>query len=95
MRALTGTWIERAACLDVDPELFFPVSPARRGAAETERAKAVCGGCAVREPCLAFALDTGQAHGVWGGTDPGQRRAIARRRARRRTGPSTPRRSAR
>ncbi|WP_157252794.1 WhiB family transcriptional regulator [Nonomuraea typhae] len=96
MRALTGIWIEQAACLDVDPEGFFPISPNGQGTAETERAKAVCGGCPAREPCLTFALHTGQAHGVWGGTDPAQRRTITLRQARRRrTAPSTPRRPGR
>ena len=33
-------WHERANCLGVDPDLFFP----ERGAS-TREAKAVCGGC--------------------------------------------------
>lgn len=93
----THNWIERGACLEADPELFFPISPDGQGAAETEQAKAVCGRCTVRDHCLAYALDTHQLHGVWGGTDPAQRRTITRRGARRRrTGaPVTPRRTGR
>ena len=34
-------WQERANCLGVDPDLFFP----ERGAS-TKEAKSVCGGCA-------------------------------------------------
>ncbi|MEV4178165.1 WhiB family transcriptional regulator [Nonomuraea sp. NPDC049709] len=43
---------------------------------QVERAKRVCDGCPVREPCLNYALNTSQAYGVWGGTDPAQRREL-------------------
>ncbi|MFI6595958.1 WhiB family transcriptional regulator [Nonomuraea sp. NPDC050536] len=72
-------WTEQAACLSVDPELFFPISGSGPGQAQIRQAKAVCGRCHVREPCLAYALDTQQPHGVWGGTDPLQRTAITHR----------------
>ncbi|CAM5664246.1 Transcriptional regulator WhiB [Streptomyces glaucescens] len=42
--------------------------------------------CPVREPCLEFALDTGQTLGVWGGTGEAERRALQRRRKARHTG---------
>ncbi|WP_214322809.1 WhiB family transcriptional regulator [Nonomuraea sediminis] len=71
----THEWTERAACLDTDPELFFPISAEGPSSQQFSRAKAVCGRCQVREQCLAYALETRQAHGVWGGTDPHQRRA--------------------
>ncbi|WP_157548886.1 WhiB family transcriptional regulator [Nonomuraea candida] len=70
-------WTRRAACLDLDPELFFPISMEGPSHSQVERAKRVCGDCPVREPCLRYALDTGQAYGVWGGTDPAQRRELA------------------
>ncbi|NUP00282.1 MAG: WhiB family transcriptional regulator, partial [Nonomuraea sp.] len=70
-------WSRRAACLDLDPELFFPISLEGPGRSQVEQAKQVCGRCPVREPCLAYALDTNQADGVWGGTDPGQRRELS------------------
>ncbi|MEV1242160.1 WhiB family transcriptional regulator [Nonomuraea sp. NPDC049750] len=69
-------WSHKAACLVEDPELFFPISPEGLGHAEAERAKVICRDCPVREPCLDYALSTGQAYGVWGGTDPSQRREI-------------------
>ena len=69
-------WSHKAACLVVDPELFFPISPEGLGHAQVERAKVVCRDCPVREPCLDYALSTGQAYGVWGGTDPSQRREL-------------------
>jgi WhiB family redox-sensing transcriptional regulator len=73
---MTIDWSHKAACLVVDPELFFPISPEGLGHAEAERAKVVCRDCPVREPCLDYALSTGQAYGVWGGTDPSERREI-------------------
>jgi WhiB family redox-sensing transcriptional regulator len=75
-------WIQRASCLEEDPDLFFPVGTTGPAVDQTARAKAVCGGCVVRLECLAWALDTAQDAGVWGGLDEEERREI--RRARRR-----------
>jgi WhiB family redox-sensing transcriptional regulator len=75
-------WIDRAACLDEDPDLFCPIGTTGPAVTQVARAKAVCQGCEVREPCLAWALDTAQDAGVWGGLDEEERREI--RRARRR-----------
>ena len=69
-----GDWRQRAACLPVDPDLFFPVSAEGRSLEQVARAKAVCARCRVRRECLAFALGTGQAHGVWGGLSEQERR---------------------
>jgi WhiB family transcriptional regulator, redox-sensing transcriptional regulator len=66
-------WWRAAACQEVDPELFFPVTPQGPGAAEIARAKEVCATCWVRRQCLQYALATHQAHGVWGGMDEGER----------------------
>ena len=38
--------------------------------------------CEVREQCLAWALEAGQDHGVWGGLSEDERRALKRRNAR-------------
>lgn len=69
-------WSRRAACLELDPELFFPISHQGPGQDQVERAKSVCRGCPVREPCLQYAIDSRQTHGIWGGTDPDQRRTL-------------------
>jgi WhiB family transcriptional regulator, redox-sensing transcriptional regulator len=66
-------WRDHATCRSVDPELFFPVSPAGLSLDQTERAKAVCAVCPVRPECLQFALATRQAHGVWGGMSEQER----------------------
>ena len=56
------TWMDHAACLGMDPELFHP----RRGES-TKPAKAVCATCPVQTDCLQWALKTRQHWGVWGG----------------------------
>ncbi len=71
-------WWRSAACLEADPELFFPVAAHGPGARELARAKAVCSACLVRRQCLQYALATHQ-HGVWGGTSEDERQARARR----------------
>jgi WhiB family redox-sensing transcriptional regulator len=65
----------QAACRDVDPELFFPLGSGPQAWNQVRLAKSVCDRCPVREPCLDWALSTGQREGVWGGQDPDQRRA--------------------
>lgn len=39
-------------------------------------AKAICRECPVQEACLIYALDAGEAFGIWGGLDPDQRRSL-------------------
>ncbi|MDT0542716.1 MULTISPECIES: WhiB family transcriptional regulator [Streptomyces] len=77
-------WWRHAACVDEDPELFFPVGVAGPAAQEQRaRAKWICGRCPVIDECREYALDAGVTHGVWGGTSEEERRAL-RVRARRR-----------
>jgi WhiB family redox-sensing transcriptional regulator len=71
-------WAEQAACQFEEPELFFPVSEVGPGARQVAQAKAVCARCPVRDECLAFALDHGLDHGVFGGTTPDERRQLAK-----------------
>ncbi|MCI6585058.1 MAG: WhiB family transcriptional regulator [Mobiluncus porci] len=77
-------WRDQAACLTVDPELFFPVGNTGPALAQIEEAKAVCATCAVTEICLKWALDNNQDSGVWGGTSEDERRSLKRRNARQR-----------
>ena len=71
-------WREAAACCQADPELFFPIGSAGTGAAEIQRAKAICAGCPVQRPCLIYALATSQEFGIWGGRDENERRLLRR-----------------
>jgi WhiB family redox-sensing transcriptional regulator len=69
----------KPACLEEDPELFFPVGD--RGAAldQIAEAKAVCSICPVMQECRDRALATREEFGIWGGLTERQRRAIHRR----------------
>src|SRR6478752_4143578 len=75
-------WRDKAACLTVDPELFFPVGNTGPAVDQIEKAKSVCARCNVTEICLQYALETGQDSGVWGGLSEDERRALKRRAAR-------------
>ena len=77
-------WRHKAACLNEDPELFFPIGSSSAALNQTEHAKAVCRTCDVIETCLKWALDTNQDAGVWGGLGEEERRVIRRRALRRR-----------
>ncbi len=75
-------WRHRAACREEDPELFFPIGTTGPAFDQTEQAKAVCRSCSVTDSCLAWAMETGQDSGVWGGLSEDERRALKRRNAR-------------
>ena len=62
-------WMGYARCVEVDPELHFPDK-----GHSTAPAKRVCMACEVRAECLAYALEHGERHGVWGGLSYPQRR---------------------
>jgi hypothetical protein len=76
----TGSrWRERAACRDVDPELFFPTAKPGTPAHDRQAApaKKVCRRCPVREQCLTDALAR-LPHGVAGGLTEHEREQIRR-----------------
>ena len=75
-------WRHRAACLNEDPELFFPVGNTGPAIMQIAEAKKVCAVCDVRAECLQWALEAGQDHGVWGGMSEDERRAMKRRASR-------------
>jgi len=70
-------WRARAACRDVDPELFFPLGTSDANLVQIDAAKQICRTCPVCEPCLRWALDSGDT-GVWGGTTEHERRSRRR-----------------
>ena len=78
------SWREHAACKNMGSELFV-IAPSGRALTKEElrrirAAKAICSTCAVRDPCLAFALRMGERYGVWGGEYLSERRTAALRR---------------
>ena len=76
------TWRDRAACLDENPELFFPIGNADPAFHQLEQARVVCGRCEVVQTCLSWAIDSRQDAGVWGGLSEDERHALKRRNAR-------------
>jgi WhiB family redox-sensing transcriptional regulator len=72
-------WRMLAACLDEDPELFFPTGTTLSAKMQAAVAREVCTQCMVRDECRDWALDTRQDHGVWGGLDEFERSSLLRR----------------
>lgn len=70
---LTPDWRASAPCKD-EPDAMYPSSHP----AEIEYAKAFCRPCPVIDRCRAWALDTRELLGVWGGLDEEERRDIFR-----------------
>ncbi len=77
-------WRHSAACRDEEPELFFPIGNTGPALQQIDEAKRVCQSCDVIEPCLNWAIESGQDAGVWGGMSEDERRSLKRRRARER-----------
>jgi len=78
------TSLADAACKGADPDLFFgPFTEfvSARQKREVE-AKAICARCPVRDACLAYALDSREMFGIWGGLNEDERRALLRQRRR-------------
>ncbi|MET7699655.1 WhiB family transcriptional regulator [Streptomyces sp. NPDC005485] len=71
-------WLRRAACAEMDPELFFPVGTTGPALRDEREAKQICARCPVVGECLDWALTSGQAFGVWGGTCEEERSAMRR-----------------
>lgn len=69
----SDAWQDDAACLEVDPMVFF-----RR---DTTEAKTYCARCPVRVECLEAAIVGGDRFGVRGGLSERERRRLLRRRA--------------
>lgn len=71
--------MSRAACGDLDPELFYP--PFTRSGVDWSAPRRVCGRCQVAMRCLLWALDGEPLprYGMWGGLTPQERESLAER----------------
>jgi len=79
-------WQYRASCRGEDAEMFFAPNYFERKDekdAREVRAKAICADCPVRVECLEYALRSREPHGIWGGLNELERRALIRQRERR------------
>lgn len=67
---------KEGACLDSDPDLFFPDGEGELTIFESNReAKKICAGCPVALLCLDYAVATGQ-YGTWGGATMRERKHL-------------------
>lgn len=64
-------WMDKASCLGLDANLFFPL----QGRADcVKEAKKVCAACPARNKCLEWANINQIAYGVWGGLTVSERK---------------------
>jgi WhiB family redox-sensing transcriptional regulator len=69
------SWMANGNCAQEPPSTFFPSD-----GVGVEVARRICATCAVKEPCLEYALRNRIDHGVWGGCSERERRRILKRR---------------
>lgn len=88
-RAVDWSWMPKAACHDINRDVFFVApmsanSTARTAESSERKQRAVaeryCAGCPVAEECLEYALATKSQDGVWGGKTERERKTILRER---------------
>lgn len=78
------SWQNRGACRGPHATVFFPPPQFERKADRAEReerARHICSDCPVSDECLEYALEIREPHGIWGGLNETERRAILERRA--------------
>lgn len=82
--ALDEPWRDQAACIDADPDIFFPPDNGTPGPLQTgyyREARTYCDRCEVRQECLNYAIANNEKYGLWGGHTPKQRQQLRRRRS--------------
>ena len=76
-------WQVKAACRGPQAAVFFPPSTFERKDEKLDRerrAKAICATCAVRQPCLDYAMRIREPHGIWGGLSESERKRVLEKR---------------
>ena len=74
-----NSWQMKAACRGPQAAVFFPPPQFERKDEKLERearAKEICATCSVKEPCLDYAVSIREPHGIWGGLNESERKAI-------------------
>ena len=64
---------DQSNCKGVDPTIFFPEQYK-----PNNEAKSICDGCSIAKLCLEYAIDGKEKYGIWGGTNPAERRKIVK-----------------
>ena len=75
-------WRHRSACLDEDPELFFPIGNTGPAILQIEEAKQVCDAATCANSASPGPWRPGRTTVCWGGLSEDERRALKRRNAR-------------
>lgn len=73
-------WTETVACRGPQSQLFFgpnQFEPKRERLEREEAAKELCQQCPAMVACRAYALETSEPFGIWGGLTEGERRAMS------------------
>lgn len=66
-------WMQDAACVEVDPDLFFPKPGDQKAIKDAQK---VCKSCTVLDDCAVFALRERPRHGIWAGMSRHTRDAL-------------------
>lgn len=66
-------WRDRASCIGLDVNDFFPEGQGQSVPSEVRR---VCAACPSLQACLDHALSFPERHGIFGGTSPAERRHL-------------------
>jgi WhiB family redox-sensing transcriptional regulator len=72
-------WQLRAACRGPQSSVFFPPGTFERKdekLAREARAKEICRTCPSKRPCLDYAISIREPHGIWGGLNEAERKAL-------------------
>ena len=75
-------WQAKASCRGPQAAVFFPPTHTERKderAEREDRAKQICAACGVRKPCLDYALQIREPHGIWGGLNESERKGLLNR----------------
>ncbi len=74
-----NSWQMKAACRGPQAAVFFPPPQFERKDEKLDRearAKEICATCSVKEPCLDYAVSIREPHGIWGGLNESERKAL-------------------
>ncbi len=72
-KATSMDWAESAACKSERIDLFYGADGRNGPRVNEDEAKRICRSCSVVTQCLAWAVETGEPWGIWGGTTPEER----------------------
>lgn len=72
--------LETAPACTSEPELWWATGSSARAVTAQAEAVEACSWCPVLQLCRSYAVAADEREGVWGGTTPAERRALAGRR---------------